>query len=280
MATEAIPLSQLAANLGAQAKLREDLEKARNELLARQETSRVEQTTLEARIKELELAQGEAEHNVNRMNEAMAEEASHWEGIGQRRNELEAILAEDKQTEAALRRDLEAAQKASQEQQKRSRADHSKHEATIKELETNEVSLEQKHKALSEALAAETRRREEAEKEAADAVFTLLDKEDKAREASAGGVANLVDVVGKGRAAAATLLASPWKFQQYGQSGLWVSDLFPEVARHVLAKRSRFLTEQARAVTDAGPPGDEQLRPADVTKPTRVALPTMQDLFS
>jgi hypothetical protein len=25
------------------------------------------------------------------------------------------------------------------------------------------------------------------------------------------------------------LLASPWKFQQYGQSGAWVSDLFPEV---------------------------------------------------
>src|SRR5262245_25295271 len=29
------------------------------------------------------------------------------------------------------------------------------------------------------------------------------------------------------------LLASPWKFQQYGQSGSWVSDLFPEVAKHV-----------------------------------------------
>jgi hypothetical protein len=29
------------------------------------------------------------------------------------------------------------------------------------------------------------------------------------------------------------LLGSPWKFQQYGQSGSWVSDLFPEVAKHV-----------------------------------------------
>ena len=27
------------------------------------------------------------------------------------------------------------------------------------------------------------------------------------------------------------LLASPWKFQQYGQSGAWVSDLFPHVGR-------------------------------------------------
>ncbi|HUE72871.1 MAG TPA: DUF1501 domain-containing protein [Pirellulaceae bacterium] len=29
------------------------------------------------------------------------------------------------------------------------------------------------------------------------------------------------------------LLKSPWKFQQYGQSGAWVSDLFPHVAKHV-----------------------------------------------
>ncbi|MCA9209229.1 MAG: DUF1501 domain-containing protein, partial [Planctomycetales bacterium] len=29
------------------------------------------------------------------------------------------------------------------------------------------------------------------------------------------------------------LLASPWKFQQYGECGQWVSELFPNVARHV-----------------------------------------------
>ena len=29
-----------------------------------------------------------------------------------------------------------------------------------------------------------------------------------------------------------TLLATPWKFRQHGQSGLWISDLFPHVARH------------------------------------------------
>ncbi|MCH8830504.1 MAG: DUF1501 domain-containing protein [Planctomycetes bacterium] len=29
------------------------------------------------------------------------------------------------------------------------------------------------------------------------------------------------------------LLGSPWKFRQYGESGTWVSDLFPRVARHV-----------------------------------------------
>lgn len=30
----------------------------------------------------------------------------------------------------------------------------------------------------------------------------------------------------------AKLLGSPWSFQQHGESGLWVSELFPEVARH------------------------------------------------
>lgn len=29
------------------------------------------------------------------------------------------------------------------------------------------------------------------------------------------------------------VLKSPWRFQQYGQTGRWVSDLFPHVARHV-----------------------------------------------
>jgi hypothetical protein len=30
----------------------------------------------------------------------------------------------------------------------------------------------------------------------------------------------------------ASLLASPWKFSQHGESGLWISELFPEVAKH------------------------------------------------
>jgi hypothetical protein len=29
-----------------------------------------------------------------------------------------------------------------------------------------------------------------------------------------------------------TTMGSPWKFNQYGESGLWVSDLFPNVAKH------------------------------------------------
>src|SRR6476620_4568368 len=33
--------------------------------------------------------------------------------------------------------------------------------------------------------------------------------------------------------ATGNLLKSPWKFRQYGQSGAWVSDLFPHVAGHV-----------------------------------------------
>lgn len=35
-----------------------------------------------------------------------------------------------------------------------------------------------------------------------------------------------------GYRAGAKLLASPWKFKQYGKSGLWVSDLMPETAKH------------------------------------------------
>src|SRR4029079_4991534 len=30
-----------------------------------------------------------------------------------------------------------------------------------------------------------------------------------------------------------TLLRSPWSFRQYGESGAWVSELFPHVATHV-----------------------------------------------
>jgi hypothetical protein len=38
--------------------------------------------------------------------------------------------------------------------------------------------------------------------------------------------------IGKGRVPNAKLLASPWQFRQHGQSGLWISELFPEVAGH------------------------------------------------
>ena len=34
------------------------------------------------------------------------------------------------------------------------------------------------------------------------------------------------------RAGLKNLMASPWKFRQHGQSGLWVSELFPETAKH------------------------------------------------
>jgi len=36
-----------------------------------------------------------------------------------------------------------------------------------------------------------------------------------------------------GRIPGAKLMGSPWKFRQHGQSGLWVSELFPAVAAHV-----------------------------------------------
>ncbi|MFO0944244.1 MAG: DUF1501 domain-containing protein [Pirellulales bacterium] len=36
-----------------------------------------------------------------------------------------------------------------------------------------------------------------------------------------------------GKATQQRLMKSPWKFQQYGQTGRWVSELFPESAQHV-----------------------------------------------
>jgi hypothetical protein len=38
--------------------------------------------------------------------------------------------------------------------------------------------------------------------------------------------------IGRGRVPAGKLLGSPWRFNRHGQSGLWVSDLFPAVAEH------------------------------------------------
>jgi hypothetical protein len=37
---------------------------------------------------------------------------------------------------------------------------------------------------------------------------------------------------GVGKAPTSALLASPWEFKQRGDSGLWISDLFPEIATH------------------------------------------------
>ena len=39
-------------------------------------------------------------------------------------------------------------------------------------------------------------------------------------------------VANRGRGGNAKLLASPWEFTRHGQSGLWISELFPEVAKH------------------------------------------------
>ncbi len=37
--------------------------------------------------------------------------------------------------------------------------------------------------------------------------------------------------IGSGRVPNGLLLASPWKFRQHGESGLWISDLFPSLAK-------------------------------------------------
>lgn len=45
------------------------------------------------------------------------------------------------------------------------------------------------------------------------------------------GIENL-DVSLKDRAGNGNLLETPWKFQQYGESGAWVSELWPHLAKH------------------------------------------------
>ena len=45
------------------------------------------------------------------------------------------------------------------------------------------------------------------------------------------GIENL-DVSLKDKAGYGNLLESPWKFQQYGESGAWVSELWPHLAKH------------------------------------------------
>ena len=45
------------------------------------------------------------------------------------------------------------------------------------------------------------------------------------------GIENL-DVSLKDRAGNGSLLDTPWKFQQYGESGAWVSELWPHLAKH------------------------------------------------
>lgn len=38
--------------------------------------------------------------------------------------------------------------------------------------------------------------------------------------------------IGKGKVPIGKLMPSPWEFRQTGESGLWISDLFPEVRNH------------------------------------------------
>jgi hypothetical protein len=53
-------------------------------------------------------------------------------------------------------------------------------------------------------------------------------KPELAKAAGGGGP----NASGEGRRAGAKLMPSPWKFEQRGQSGLWMSELFPELGKH------------------------------------------------
>ena len=86
---------------------------AQQQLQAKHESSRTEQTRFEARIRELQAAQAEFEQKIIQLNAALGEESKlrkAAEGqageIGQRRNELEAGLLENQKAQAQLRAEL------------------------------------------------------------------------------------------------------------------------------------------------------------------------------
>ncbi|HEV2436629.1 MAG TPA: response regulator, partial [Verrucomicrobiae bacterium] len=159
--------AQLAENKQTQAQLRHELEAAHQQQQAQLESSRAEQTRLEARTRELRTAGAEVEQQVQRLKEAVTEETRRREEarqqaveIEQRRSELEAELGR-------LRQQLEEARNQQQAQQESSRVEQSKLEARTEELQANRTTAEERIKSLVEALAAETRRREAAEQQAA-----------------------------------------------------------------------------------------------------------------
>src|SRR5262249_6835118 len=79
--------------------LRRDLEKTQKDLLAQEERSHAEHAKLEARTQELRTAHAKAGQQVQRLTNALNEEAKRREGaekeagnIGQKRNELETAM--------------------------------------------------------------------------------------------------------------------------------------------------------------------------------------------
>jgi hypothetical protein len=70
--------------------------------------------------------------------------------------------------------------------------------------------------------------------------------------------------IGKGRVAAAPLMPSPWKFEQRGKSGLWISELFSEVAKQ--ADRL-CLINSMRTDVPAHPPAYIQMHTGISTSP-------------
>src|SRR5262249_17046352 len=142
--------AQLAENKEAQLWLRHELEAAQKQLQAQHQNSSTEQTTLQARIKELEAAHAAVEQKVTTLSESWAGETRGRESseqnagdIEKRRAGLESELARNTETQAQLRRDLEALQEQLRAQQQSSSVEQTTLQSRIKELETAHSSVEQ-----------------------------------------------------------------------------------------------------------------------------------------
>jgi DNA-binding response OmpR family regulator/cell division FtsZ-interacting protein ZapD len=118
--------SSLSVSQQAWTAVQEDLEKARRELEALQNRPDVDQeelakrtNELEARTRELQAAGAQAEAEVRRIKEELTAEIERREALKQEaaehnryRDEIEAALAGNEQTERALQREIEASERA------------------------------------------------------------------------------------------------------------------------------------------------------------------------
>ena len=56
--------------------------------------------------------------------------------------------------------------------------------------------------------------------------------------------------IGKGKVPSGKLMAPVWEFKQRGQSGLWISELFPQIATHA----DKLCLIRSMKCTAASPP--------------------------
>jgi len=126
----------------AEGQLRQELEAAQKQLQALHDSSSSERTRLEARTQEVLAAKLEAERQVQRLTDSLAQETARRQGVekqvddfSKRRSELEAQLTQNKQTQAQLQSELEELQKQLEAQRENSTAELARFEARTMDMQ-------------------------------------------------------------------------------------------------------------------------------------------------